>query len=254
MLPAVVARNLGKKYRRYNTERAFTFQEALLSDWRNVFANEKFWVLKDINITLMPGQMLGVIGKNGAGKSTLLKVLSGVLKPDEGLVSVNGQMSSLLRLGGSFHPELSGRENAITEGVITGLSRKEMESRIEEIVRFANIEEFIDSPVRTYSSGMNVRLGFSVAIHTDPNVLIIDEHLSVGDMEFQKKCLEKIDQLRAQGCAIVLVTHGLDRVKKHCDQALWLHHGQVCAQGDAAGVLDQYIKFNETIGQVPVSQ
>lgn len=193
----------------------------------------------------MPGQMLGVIGKNGAGKSTLLKVLSGVLRPDEGIVSLNGNTNSLLRLGSSFHPELTGRENAYTEGVIAGLTRAEMKQRIDDIIDFASLSEFVDNPVRTYSSGMNTRLGFAVAMHTEPNVLLADEHLAVGDLEFQQKCLKRIDELRASGCAVILVTHALDRVKQYCDEALWIHHGQAVAQGEAKSVVEQYRAFSE---------
>lgn len=251
MLPSVIARNLGKQYRRYNTPKPFTLHEALLSGFSYRFKREKFWVLKGINITLMPGQMLGVIGKNGAGKSTLLKVLSGVLRPDEGMVSLNGNTNSLLRLGGSFHPELTGKENAITEGVIAGLTRAEMEQRIDDIIDFASLSEFIDNPVRTYSNGMNARLGFAVAMHTEPKILLADEHLAVGDLEFQQKCLKRIDELREKGCAVVLVTHALERVRQRCDQALWIHHGQAVAQGDARTVVEQYQAFSEAQAPAP---
>lgn len=251
MLPAVIARNLGKQYSRYSPERSFTFHEALLSGWRHVRPTEKFWVLKGIDITLQPGQMLGVIGKNGAGKSTLLKVLSGVLKPDEGLVSVNGRQSSFFRLGSSFHPELTGRENAYTEGIVSGMTRDEMKSRIDEIIEFANLSECIDHPVRTYSSGMNMRLGFSVAVHTDPRVLFLDEHIAVGDSEFTGKCLAKITQLRERGCAVVFVSHGLPRIREHCDEVLWIHYGQPVALGESNAVVDQYEQFAATAGQAP---
>jgi|AGTN01.2.fsa_nt_gi ABC-type polysaccharide/polyol phosphate transport system, ATPase component len=251
MLPSVVARNLGKQYRRYSTPKSFTLHEALLSGFRYRFKREKFWVLRGINITLMPGQMLGVVGKNGAGKSTLLKALSGVLRPDEGVVSINGNTNSLLRLGGSFHPELTGRENAVTEGVIAGLTRAEMKQHMDDIIDFASLSEFIDSPVRTYSSGMSARLGFAVAMHTEPKVLLADEHLAVGDLEFQQKCLKRIDELREKGCAVILVTHALERVKQHCDEALWLHHGQTVSQGDVKTVVGQYRKFAESASPSP---
>lgn len=251
MLPAVVARNLGKQYSKFSPERTLTFHEGLLSGWRHVRATERYWVLKGINITLMPGEMLGVIGKNGAGKSTLLKVLSGVLKPDEGVLSVNGRIGSFLRLGGSFHPELTGRENAYTEGVLSGLTKAEMDERMDEIIKFANLDEFIDNPLRTYSNGMTMRLGFAVAVHTDPKVLFMDEHLAVGDAEFVEKCLAKIREMRQEGCAFVLVTHGLDRVRQHCSAALWLHHGQVIALGESHDVVEQYQAFNKSGDAIP---
>jgi ABC-2 type transport system ATP-binding protein len=187
------------------------------------------------------GSTFGIIGHNGSGKSTMLKTLAKILRPDKGSVSVKGKMSALLELGAGFHPELSGRENVYLNGAILGLSKRELDRKFDDIVSFAGLERFIDSPVKNYSSGMYVRLGFSVAINVDPDVLLIDEVLAVGDEEFQRKCLERIAHLRAAGKTIVVVTHSLMTVRSLCDQAAWLENGVIKELGNATDVADAYL-------------
>lgn len=183
---------------------------------------------------------MGVIGRNGSGKSTLLKIMTGIYKADQGTVRLNGRVSSLIELGAGFHPEFTGRENIFINGAILGLSRKEIEERYERIVRFAELEAFIDSPVRTYSSGMYVRLGFSVAVNVDPDILLVDEVLAVGDESFSRKCLDRMTQFKKSGKTIVLVTHDLPTVEKFCDRALWLDSGRIQADGPPRKVIDAY--------------
>jgi lipopolysaccharide transport system ATP-binding protein len=184
--------------------------------------------------------MLGVIGPNGAGKSTLLRLLAGVMRPSEGEVVVRGQIGGLLQLGVGFHPDLSGRENVFTNGIVAGLTSQEVAQRFDSIVRFAELENFIDNPLRTYSTGMRMRLGFATAAHTDADVLLIDEVLTVGDLAFQQKCLERIERYKSDGCAVVFVTHSLDEVLEHCERTLWLRGGEVAALGSSDVVIDQY--------------
>lgn len=237
---AIVVQNLGKRYTRYHAERPRTIMEAALSGLRKMKAAEHFWALRNINFTVAPGEMLGVIGKNGAGKSTLLQLIGGVGHPDEGGVKVNGRIGALLDLGAGFSSDLTGRENLFVCGVVAGLTRKEVGRRLEAIVEFAELEQFIDNPVRTYSTGMQMRLAFAIAVHTDPEVMLVDEFLSVGDLAFQAKCLERISQLKAQGCAIVLISHSPEQVQKLCDQAMWLRQGQIVAYGEPEVVTGQY--------------
>lgn len=241
MRNAIIVEHLGKLYHRYHTHKPATIMEVVLSGFRGLSAREKFWALRGVNFTVAPGQMLGIIGKNGAGKSTLLQLLGGVGIPDEGQVKVTGRIGALLDLGAGFSADLTGRENVFVSGVVAGLTRREVARRLEQIVAFAELEDFIDNPVRTYSTGMGMRLAFSTAIHTDPDVLLVDEFLSVGDLAFQEKCLERIRELKAQGCAIVLVSHSADQVQKLCDRALWLRQGQVVAYGVAEVVAGQYL-------------
>jgi len=185
--------------------------------------------------------MVGIIGPNGAGKSTLLRLIGGIERPDEGQVVVQGRIDALLDLGAGFHPDLTGRENVFINGVIAGLTRQEIAERFDSIVDFAELREFIDSPLRTYSTGMHVRLGFAVAAHLEPEILLIDEVLAVGDLAFQRKCLGRIAQFKAEGCTIVLVSHDLSAVRQLCDEALWLRRGKVAAYGPAELVADQYM-------------
>ena len=193
---------------------------------RRVIA-EDFWALRDVSFEVYEGETFGLIGENGSGKSTMLKCLTKILRPDEGTVAVNGKVSALLELGAGFHPELSGRENVFLNGAILGLSQKELRRRFDEIVDFAGVGAFIDEPVKNYSSGMYVRLGFSVAINVDPDVLLVDEVLAVGDEAFQRKCNEKFAELRNQGKTIVLVSHGLGTVQNLCDRVAWFSHGHL---------------------------
>ncbi|NEQ25989.1 MAG: ABC transporter ATP-binding protein [Microcoleus sp. SIO2G3] len=246
MMPVVIVQGLGKRYARYHVDRPRTIMEAALSGWRRLHPTEKFWALRDVSFTVEPGQMLGIVGHNGAGKSTLLQLVGGVGQPDEGRVKVHGRIGALLDLGASFHPDLSGRENVFVSAIIGGLTRREVARRFDQIVEFAQLEPFIDNPLRTYSTGMQMRLAFSVAIHTDPDVLLVDEFLSVGDQAFQSKCLERIAQLKANGCAIVWISHNVKQVQNFCDRALWLSQGRVIEQGDPNQVATAYAQKMET--------
>src|SRR5207247_663108 len=179
---------------------------------------------------------------NGSGKSTLLKLISGILKPTAWRISVNGRIAALIELGAGFHPEITGRENVYINGIMLGLSRREIDARFDRIVEFAGIGEFLDQPVKTYSSGMYVRLGFAVAVHVDPDILLIDEVLSVGDEEFSQKCVAKIQEMKYRGVTLVFVTHQLDQVRQLCDRAMWLDHGTLTSIGDPARVVDEYLQ------------
>ncbi len=237
--PITVTR-LGKKFRRYHSNRPSTLKEAVLSGLRGMEAPETFWALRDVSFSVPRGVMLGVVGRNGSGKSTLLRLAGGVGRADEGNVHVIGRIGSLLELGAGFNGDLTGRENAYISGVIAGLSRGEMAERFDAIVDFAGLSDSIDMPLRTYSTGMQMRLGFSVAVHTSPEVLLIDEFLSVGDARFQKKCLERIDKFREEGCAIMLVSHDLEQVRRLCDRVLWLRGEEPPMLGEVDTIASAY--------------
>src|SRR5574337_2089544 len=201
-----------------------------------------FQALKGVTLAVERGQTLGIIGCNGSGKSTLLKLLARILQPDSGRVEVNGKVSALLELGAGFHPEFTGRENVLINGIVLGLTKKEVKRRFPEIVRFAELEPFIDEPVRTYSSGMYMRLGFAVAVHTDPDILLIDEVLAVGDEIFQKKCAEKIVEFQRKGKTIILVSHDLSAAERWCDEVVWLDEGAVRGRGTPKQVIGLYLQ------------
>lgn len=241
MIRAIIVEGLGKQFTKYHQHKPRTLMEAFLSGWRYSKPKERFWALQDVGFQVFSGEMLGIIGNNGAGKSTLLRLLGGVSMPDQGRVRVKGRISALLDLGANLHPDLTGRENSLVNGVISGLTTKEVLKRLETIIEFAELTSFIDNPVRTYSSGMKMRLAFAVAIHTDPDVLLVDEFLSVGDKRFQNKCLEKISQLKQQGTAIVFISHNTEQIRQICDRAIWLHQGRICSQGDPISVVNQYL-------------
>ena len=239
MSDAVVrADGVWKRFRLYH-ERNQSLKAMVMRGGRATY--EDFWALKDVSFEVPAGSTFGLIGHNGSGKSTMLKTLAKILRPDKGSVSVEGKMSALLELGAGFHPELSGRENIYLNGAILGLTKRELDRKFADIVGFAGLERFIDSPVKNYSSGMYVRLGFSVAINVDPDVLLIDEVLAVGDEEFQRKCLERVADLRAAGKTIVAVTHSLTTVRSLCDEAAWLENGVVREVGKATDVADAYL-------------
>lgn len=244
--PAVVARDLAKVYRRFLHQNQFkTLKSALLtgsllSDLR---PDQTFTALDGVSFEVPRGCTFGVIGENGSGKSTLLKLLAGITKPTRGTLEVDGRVSALIELGAGFHPEISGRENVAINGIMLGLTRRQVQERFDEIVAFAELERFIDAPVKTYSSGMYMRLGFAVAIHVDPEVLLIDEVLAVGDEGFTRKCLDKISEFRRRGKTIVLVTHSLGLVEKMCDEALWVKAGRKADQGDPKRVVDAYLTY-----------
>jgi ABC-type polysaccharide/polyol phosphate transport system ATPase subunit len=236
--------NASKVYRRFTHRRQFsTLKSALLSRSlvRNLRPDETFPALRQVTLSVPKGETLGVIGRNGSGKSTLLKLVAGITKPTTGTVSVSGRISALIELGAGFHPEISGRENVFINGIMLGLTKREITRRFDEIVEFAELRDFIDAPVKTYSSGMYVRLGFAVAIHVDPDVLLVDEVLAVGDEGFTHKCLDKFADFKRRGKTILLVTHSLGLVEKFCDEALWMDAGRTKLQGDPKRVVGAYI-------------
>jgi ABC-type polysaccharide/polyol phosphate transport system ATPase subunit len=234
---AVAAVEVSKKFRLLK-ERNNSLKSTIMRGHRIVASD--FWALQDVSFEVYQGEAFALIGENGSGKSTMLKCLTKILRPDHGSVEVNGKVSALLELGAGFHQELSGRENVFLNGAILGLSQKELKRRFDEIVDFAGVEPFIDEPVKNYSSGMYVRLGFSVAINVDPDVLLVDEILAVGDEAFQRKCHEKIAEMRHQGKTIVLVSHGLSEVQNLCDRAAWFSHGHVMQVGPPREVIEAY--------------
>lgn len=240
---AIVARDVTKLYRRYAYRRQFsTLKSALLrgSLASELSPEEVFHALSGVSLEVPVGTTLGVIGPNGSGKSTLLKLIAGISKPTEGEIVVKGRISALIELGAGFHPEISGRENVFINGVMLGLTKREIARRFDEIVAFAELEAFIDAPVKTYSSGMYMRLGFAVAVHVDPDVLLVDEVLAVGDEGFSLKCLDKFAEFKRRGKTILLVTHGLAMVQRFCDAAVWLDAGRIRAQGDPRRVVHAY--------------
>lgn len=244
-MAAIEVVNLGKRYPRFAPERPRKIKEALFRRARDLRSIDTFWALRDVSFTVEAGRMLGIVGGNGAGKTTLLHLIGGLGRPDEGTLGVRGRVVGLLELGAGFHPDLTGRENAFVNGVIAGLTRAEMAERFDSIVAFAGLEEFIDSPLRTYSNGMRMRLGFAIIAHTTPDVLLIDEVLAVGDLAFQKKCAERISRFKSEGCAIVFVSHDLVQVSRMCDEALWLCDGEVATHGTPDEVMESYENAEE---------
>lgn len=254
MEPVIKIENLGKKYflRHYAKENYTTLRDTIAGNIKSLFSgkrksgnySEEFWALKDVSFEINRGEKIGIIGRNGAGKSTLLKILSQITEPTTGRVTIQGSMASLLEVGTGFHPELSGRENIFLNGAILGMSRNEIESKFDEIVAFAEVEKFLDTPVKRYSSGMYVRLAFSVAAHLDPDILIIDEVLAVGDAAFQKKCLNKIEEISNRGKTVLFVSHNMSTVMKLCDKAILLNKGSIEASGNVEEVIDKYYRSN----------
>lgn len=230
--------HLSKRFRLFR-ERNQSLKQSLLNLRRSSY--EDFWALRDINFEVFAGETFGIIGHNGSGKSTLLKCLTKILEPDEGSVSVDGSMSALLELGAGFHPELSGRENVFLNAAILGVSRRHVHERFDDIVEFSGLQQFIDTPVKNYSSGMFVRLGFAVAINVDPDVLIIDEVLAVGDADFQAKCGDRIADFRDRGKTIILVTHSMPDVVRLCQRAAWIDHGVLRMLGAPHDITDAYL-------------
>ena len=243
----VEADNVSKKFKLIH-ERNQSIKAALLRGRRTI--SEDFWALRDVSFQVYRGETFGLIGENGSGKSTMLKCLTRILRPTSGSVRVDGKVSALLELGAGFHPELSGRENVFLNGAILGLSQKELHNRFDEIVEFAGIGQFIDEPVKNYSSGMYVRLGFSVAINVDPDVLFVDEVLAVGDEAFQRKCNEKFAELRQAGKTIVLVSHGMAGVQNLCDRVAWFSHGELMQVGNPREVIEAYTGTVQTDRQI----
>jgi ABC-2 type transport system ATP-binding protein len=235
--PAVVVDHLSKRFRLFR-ERNLSLKSAVLRGRKSI--SEDFWAVKDVSFEVPTGNTFGLIGRNGSGKSTLLKTLARILYPDEGTITMQGRVASLLEVGSGFHPELSGRENVYLNGSILGLSRKEIRSRFDEIVDFSGIEKFIDQPVKNYSSGMYVRLGFSVAINVRPDILIVDEIMAVGDGAFRKKSSEKFRDLTSQGRTVIIVSHSMSQLREMCHDVAWLDHGRLREVGPAARVIGHY--------------
>ena len=232
-------KNLYKDFIIYG-DKANTLKERIIRF--NKSNKECFHVLKNINLNIKKGETVALIGVNGSGKSTLLKLITKIIYPTKGNITVNGKLTSLLELGAGFHQDFSGRENIYFNASIFGLTKKEIDKRIDDIIEFSELGEFIDSPVRTYSSGMYMRLAFSVAINVDADILLIDEILAVGDKRFQDKCLNKMLELKREGKTMVFVSHSIDSVKFLCDRAVWLSNGKIKMDGKTSDVLDEYIK------------
>jgi ABC-type polysaccharide/polyol phosphate transport system ATPase subunit len=235
--PVVVVDHVSKKYRLYR-ERNNHIKIAVMRGGRSKV--DMFWAIEDVSFEIQQGATTGLIGENGSGKSTMLKCLAKILRPDKWSVTTTGKMSALLELGAGFHPELSGRENVFLNGAILGLKQKELVARFDDIVDFAGIGQFIDEPVKNYSSGMYVRLGFSVAINVDPDILLVDEVLAVGDEAFQRKCLERFAELKNSGKTVVIVTHSMASVVTMCDHAIWFKKGHKMADGHPREVVEAY--------------
>ena len=236
--PVVLAAHNVTKMFRIHQERANSIKQYVAARGRNRY--EEFYALRDVSFDVREGESFGVIGENGSGKSTLLKCMAGILTPNSGRIDVSRRMSALLELGAGFHPDLSGRDNVFLNAAILGMGRKEIAERFDEIVDFSGLADFIDAPVKTYSSGMYVRLAFAVAINVDPELLLIDEILAVGDVTFQQRCMEKFVEFRDQGRTVVLVTHDLGSVRNFCSRAIWLEHGEVAGEGNPTDLVDEY--------------
>jgi ABC-type polysaccharide/polyol phosphate transport system ATPase subunit len=235
--------NVTKVYRRFSGKQFATLKSALLqrSILRDLQPNETFPALTDVSFSVTKGSTYGVMGPNGSGKSTALKLVAGITKPTSGTVRVEGRISALIELGAGFHPEISGRENVFINGIMLGLTKREIHERFDEIVDFAELREFIDAPVKTYSSGMYMRLGFAVAINVNPDVLLVDEVLAVGDEGFTHKCLDKFAEFKRSNKTILLVTHSLALIERFCDEALWLDGGRAMGHGDPKRVVGAYL-------------
>jgi lipopolysaccharide transport system ATP-binding protein len=251
--PVIDIQHVGKKYEISKQQGASsyrTLQESLLALPRNLLKSkqrsDEFWALQDINFSVEPGERIGIIGRNGAGKSTLLKILSRITAPTHGRIELRGRVASLLEVGTGFHPELSGRENIFMNGSLMGMSEKEILSKFDEIVDFAEVEQFIDTPVKRYSSGMYVRLAFAVAAHLEPEILLVDEVLAVGDAQFQKKCLGKMEDVaHRSGRTILFVSHSMAAIENLCNRCVLLSKGQLVAQGETSMVLKQYAQTSQ---------
>ena len=242
--PAIRLTGVSKRYRRHSDRHATSLKTYLVRDlWRRRAEPEEYtWALRDVDLTIDKGTTVAIVGRNGSGKSTLLLLVGGMLAPTAGTVWVDGRCAALIELAAGFHPELTGRENVLINGVLLGLSRAESRRRFDDIVAFAELEAFIDQPVRTYSTGMYMRLGFSVAVHVDPDVLLFDEVLAVGDLSFVAKCLERMNAFKRAGKTIVVVTHDLNTAATWADRAVWMDRGRVRMTGPPPSVVEAYMK------------
>ena len=232
--------NVTKKFRLYS-DRPLSIKENIVRGMKNTY--KEFYALNDVSFEVKRGSTIGLIGKNGSGKSTLLKMINRTMFPDKGKITINGKIASLIELGAGFHPELSGRENIYNNATIFGFSKEEIDKRLPEIIEFSELEEFIDNTLRTYSSGMYARLAFSVAIHVDADILLVDEILGVGDINFQAKCANKIYEMKRNGTTIILVTHDMSTIDRLCDYAVWLDHGKKIAEGSPKEIQNAYLKY-----------
>jgi ABC-2 type transport system ATP-binding protein len=239
---------VSKRFRMYQ-ERNQSLKAALMRGGRASY--DEYWALRDVSLEIPEGSTFALIGENGSGKSTLLKCIARILTPEKGSIRTNGSLAALLELGSGFHPELSGRENVFLNGSILGMGKRDLERKFDEIVDFAGIEPFIDQPVKNYSSGMYMRLGFSVAINVDPDILLVDEVLAVGDAAFQEKCMEKFVDFRRQGKTVVIVSHAMGSMRTLCDQAAWLDHGSLTEVGRADSIVDRYVDKGHERGVEP---
>jgi ABC-type polysaccharide/polyol phosphate transport system ATPase subunit len=237
--PVIRLVNVTQRFRVIH-ERPDTVRELFSRFFRHNASFHDFEAVKDVSLEVPPGQTLGIVGRNGSGKSTLLKIIAGVYRPSNGTVEVNGTLAPLIELGAGFHHELTGRENILLNGLLMGYTKREMMERQQSIIDFADIGEFIDAPVKQYSSGMYMRLAFSVATEVDPQILLVDEILAVGDVGFQEKCFEKLRRFRASGKTIILVTHNMDNVRRHCERAVLIDHGSILVDGTPDEAISEF--------------
>jgi ABC-type polysaccharide/polyol phosphate transport system ATPase subunit len=237
--PAISINHVSKLFHKQNQR---TFKELIPALFGGKKVVESFWALKDIDLEIKKGETIGIIGPNGSGKSTLLKLIAGVSQPTKGEIKTNGRIAPLIELGAGFHPELTGRENVFLNGIILGMTRAEVSEKFKKIVDFAEIWDFIDQPVKHYSSGMYLRLAFAVAIHTEPEILLIDEILAVGDAAFQAKCFKKMDEFKQKKVTIIYVSHAIESVKSFCDKVLYIDHSQMMGFGESEEVINKYIE------------
>ncbi len=242
-MPAIRLEHVALRYR-VPKERIHSLKEYTIRRIQRRVSFQDFEALKEIDLSIEPGERVGVVGRNGAGKSTLFRVISRVLPPSEGRVFVAGRIAPILELGLGFHGELTGRENVMLQGALLGFSRAEVRERLERIVAWAELEDFIDAPARTFSTGMAARLAFAVATDTDPDILLVDEALSVGDEKFQRKCEERMQGFHDRGKTMMLVSHSLKQIQDNCDRVLWLHHGRLVRDGDTASVTEAYHEWS----------
>ncbi|MBM4276266.1 MAG: ABC transporter ATP-binding protein [Deltaproteobacteria bacterium] len=240
--PAILFDRVSKSYHLYHPMtggiKSFLFH---LPEAVKILKNSRYEVLKEVTFQVGKGESLGIIGRNGAGKSTLLGLIAGIIKPTQGKIAVQGRISSLLELGGGFHPELTGRENIVMNGVLLGLTKNEVFQKMDEIIEFSDLGDFIDQPIKIYSSGMLARLGFSVVANLDPEILLIDEILAVGDMEFQKKCLKKMMDFKKSGATMVFVSHSMENIKLLCDRVIWIDRHTIKIVGSPEEVIPHYV-------------
>lgn len=240
MSQAIVVNNVSKSYKIYQ-DKGYSLKDRVLFFKRNKYERKN--VLVDISFTVSKGESIGIIGKNGCGKSTLLKLLSRIIYPDKGTIKINGRVVSLIELGAGFHPDMTGKENIYINASIFGLTKKEIDSKLQDIIEFSGLNNAINNPVRTYSSGMYMRLAFSVAINVNADIILIDEILAVGDINFQKKCLNRLREIEKKGTTIVLVSHSLGQVEEFCNRAIWIKDGKIQMDGKPSIVNQEYIKY-----------